>query len=103
MRIAFQRNVQLLRRFFDLRAVAQENRHAQAQRIKLARRLQHARLRAFRKNNPLRMPLQFFDDTANKSHGAKLAAIRESANSSRWARNRSPPRRQERGNYAASL
>ena len=64
---------------FDLRAVAQKDGRAEPQRIKLARRLQHARLRAFRKNNPFGMPLQFFNDVADETHGAKLAAIGESA------------------------
>ena len=29
---------------------------------------------AFGKHHPLRMPLQFFDDVANETHGDRLAA-----------------------------
>jgi hypothetical protein len=41
--------------------------------MELASGLEHARLGAFRKDNPLRMPLQFLDNAANKSHGALIA------------------------------
>src|SRR5258708_1201161 len=37
--------------------------------MKLARRLQHPRFGAFRKDNPFRIPLQFFNYTADESHG----------------------------------
>jgi hypothetical protein len=39
----------------------------------VARGLEHARFRAFRKNNPLRMALQFFNDVPDKTHARKLA------------------------------
>jgi hypothetical protein len=42
--------------------------------VKLPRCLQDARFRAFGKNHPLRMPLQFFDDIANETHGDRLKA-----------------------------
>jgi hypothetical protein len=45
----------------------------------LARRLKHPRLQAFRKDNPLGMPLQLVDDIPNETHGRKLAGTRESA------------------------
>ena len=73
------RNIQVFGELFDFGAVTQKNRRAEAQRIKLARSLEHARLRAFRKNDPFRMALQFFNDVPDKSHGAKLAASGESA------------------------
>jgi hypothetical protein len=47
--------------------------------MKLSRGLQDARLRAFGKNHPLRMPLQFFDDVANETHDDRLAAKAETA------------------------
>ena len=53
----------------DLRPVAQQDGHPEMQRPKLPRRLDHARFRAFRKHNSLRMPLELVDDRANKSHG----------------------------------
>src|SRR5437879_2531317 len=65
---ALQRDVQPLCRRLDGRSVAEENRCTQSQRIKLARRLQDARLGPFRKNDPFRMPLKLLDQTANKSH-----------------------------------
>jgi hypothetical protein len=41
--------------------------------MELARRLQDARLGPFREHNPLRMPLQLFDDTANETHGPEIS------------------------------
>jgi hypothetical protein len=41
--------------------------------MELASGLEHARLGAFREDNPLRMPLQFLDDAANESHGGLVA------------------------------
>src|SRR2546425_500610 len=38
--------------------------------MKLAGGLEHARLRAFRKDNPFGMALQFFNHVADESHGA---------------------------------
>src|SRR5581483_3957052 len=69
---AFERNVQLLRELFDPGAVAEQDRRAEPERKKLPRRLQHARLRAFRKNDPLRMALQLFNDVPDKTHARKL-------------------------------
>jgi len=40
----------------------------------LPRGLQNARLGAFGKNDPLGMPLQFFDDIADETHECRLAA-----------------------------
>ena len=51
-----------------LACVAEHDGRAQPQRVKLPRRLQNARLLAFGKNDPLRMPLQFFDDIADETH-----------------------------------
>ena len=57
------------RRFFDARGVAQQDRHAQTQRVELPGGLEHARLGAFREDDPLGMPLQFLYDAADESHG----------------------------------
>src|SRR5947207_15669901 len=65
---AFQRDIQCRGHVLDLSAVAYQNRRAQPQRIVLPRRLEDAGLDPFRKNDPLGMPLQLFDDTAYKSH-----------------------------------
>ena len=62
-----------------LAAVAQHDGRAQPQGIKLPRRLQNARFLAFGENHPLGMPLQFFDDIADETHGRKLAVQRETA------------------------
>src|SRR5882762_1111537 len=67
---SLQRNIQRLGRFLNLRAIAQQNRRSQPKRVELPRRLQHARLEAFREDDPFRMSLQLLNDTANKSHGA---------------------------------
>ena len=68
---AFEREVQVRGDLFDLRAVAQQDGHAQPQGMELPGRLEHARLRAFRKDDPLGMPLQFFDDRSYETHGVK--------------------------------
>ena len=65
---AIERNVQPLGRGFDFGTVAQQDRHAQPQRIELPRRLQYPRLGPFREHDPLRVPLQLLNDTANKTH-----------------------------------
>ena len=70
---ALERDVEGFGGFGDPRPVAEEDRRAQPQRIELARRLDHARLGAFREDNPLRMPLEFLDDAANESHGGLVA------------------------------
>ncbi len=67
---AFERNVQVRRDFLDFRVVAEHDGRAEPQRVKLPRRLQNARLLAFGENDPLRMPLQFFDDIADETHNA---------------------------------
>src|ERR1043165_5874192 len=67
---AFEIDVQRLRDFFNFGAVTKKNRRAEAKGIKLARCLQDTRFRAFRENNPFRMALQLFYDTADKSHAA---------------------------------
>lgn len=53
----FERNIDSLRGFFHFRAVAQQNRRAEAKGIKLPRRLQHARFGAFRENHTLGVTL----------------------------------------------
>ena len=76
---AFERNVHAFREVFDSRGVAQHDGRAQPQRQELPRRLQNARILAFRKHDPLGMPLQFFDDIADETHGGRLTAKRETA------------------------
>ena len=71
MRMPSSGDIQALGGFLDLGAVAQQDGDAQPQRMELPRGLQHARFRAFGKDNPLGMPLQFFDDTADKTHGIR--------------------------------
>src|SRR5262245_31443025 len=56
----FEGDIERTCNFLDLGAVSEENRSSKAKRMKLTRRLEHARFRAFRKDNSLRMPLQFF-------------------------------------------
>jgi hypothetical protein len=56
-----------------LAVVAEHDGRTEPQRVKLPRGLQDARLLAFGKNDPLRMPLQFFDDVADETHGDRLA------------------------------
>src|SRR5947208_15062225 len=69
---SFHRNIERFGNFFDLRAVTQQNRHAETKGIELAGSLKHPRLGSFRKNNPFRMSLQLLDDTANETHGFEL-------------------------------
>ena len=66
---AVERNVQVLRGGLHFGRVAEQDGRAEAQRGKLPRGLQDARLLALRENDPLRMPLQFFDDAADETHG----------------------------------
>ena len=66
---AFERDIELGGRKLHLGAIAQQDGRTQAQRIILSRRLQNARLRAFRKYDPLRVALELFDDVANETHG----------------------------------
>src|SRR4051812_10119712 len=61
---AFERDVQSLGDFFDFRSIAKKYRHAQSQGIELTGSLQDARFGSFREHDSLRMPLQFFYDTA---------------------------------------
>ena len=44
-----------------------------AQRKELTSGLEHAQFGALWKDNPLEMTLQFFDDTADESHGVLVA------------------------------
>ena len=44
--------------------------------MKLTRRLQDPRLGTLRENNPFRMPLQFFKQTTDKTHGLSVAEKR---------------------------
>ena len=53
----FEREVESRGGFPDARPFAEQDRHAQPQGMELAGGLEHARFRAFRKDNPLRMPL----------------------------------------------
>ena len=70
---ALEGGVQALGNFRHFGRIAQHDGRAQPQRVKLPGRLQDARLRAFGKHNPLRMPLQFFDDVADETHGRKFS------------------------------
>ena len=74
---AFEGDVQRIGGFIDPGPVAEKNRHAEPERIELAGRLEHARLGAFREDNPLGMPLQFLDDAADESHGGLVAQRQE--------------------------
>ena len=65
---SFQRHIEPLCGCLDGRSVAEQDRGAQSERIKLARSLEDARLRPFRKDDPFGMPLKLLDQTANKSH-----------------------------------
>jgi hypothetical protein len=65
---AVERNVQALGDRLHLFRLAEHDGRAQPQRVKLPRGLQNARLLAFGKHHPLRMPLQFFDDIADETH-----------------------------------
>ena len=58
---------------FTFAVIAEQDGRAEPQRMKLPRRLQDARFLAFGKNHPFRMPLQFFDDVADKTHDDRLA------------------------------
>src|SRR5208282_806495 len=78
---AVERDVQLLGGLLHFRLVAEDDGRAEPQGMKLPGRLQNARLFAFGKNHPFRMPLQFFDDAADKTHDDKLAASDEIAKS----------------------
>ena len=63
-----QRDIQFRSGLLHLRAVAEQNGRAKPQGIKLARGLKNAGLGPFRENDPLRVPLQLFNNSANKSH-----------------------------------
>ena len=69
---AIERNIQTLRDRSHLGSVAEHDGRAQPQRGILPCGLQNARLVALGKNNPLRMPLQLFDDAADKTHGGSF-------------------------------
>src|SRR2546430_1164971 len=64
---SFQRHIEPLCGCLDGRSVAEQDRGAQSERIKLARSLEDARLRPFRKDDPFRMPLKLLDRTATNS------------------------------------
>ncbi len=70
---AFERNVQTVRDGLHFGRVAEHDGGAQPQGIELPGRLQDARFLAFGKNHPLGMPLQFFNDVADETHGDRLA------------------------------
>jgi hypothetical protein len=76
---ALERDIQVFRDFFNFSRVAEDDGCAETQRVELPRGLQNARLIAFWKHDPLGMPLQFFDDVADETHGRKLARRTESA------------------------
>ncbi len=71
---ATQRNIQGLRNFFNLSAVAKKDGCAKAQRVELPSGLEDARFSAFREDDSLRMPLQLLNNTANETHGALSSA-----------------------------
>ena len=68
---AFERDAEFLGELLNFRAVAEQDGRAELERIELARGLKDARLGAFREHEPLRMPLQFFDDGGDETHGAE--------------------------------
>ena len=68
MRMPSSETFKLCRGFLDFGAVAEHDGRAEPQRVKLPRRLQNARLRAFGKHDPFGMPLQFFNDIADETH-----------------------------------
>src|SRR5882724_6038626 len=80
---AFEIDVQFGGDLFHFRAVAKKNRRAEAKRIKLSRRLQHARLGAFGENHSLGMALEFFNDRSDKTHGSLVAEQGTKRNNSR--------------------
>jgi hypothetical protein len=55
---------------FDLRARADQDGRAEAQGMKLASGLKHARFGSLGEDDPFGVPLQFFDDATNETHGA---------------------------------
>jgi hypothetical protein len=80
---AIERKVQAFGDLFHLRLLAEHDGCAELQGLELPRGPQDARFRAFGKNHPLRMPLQFFDDVANETHDGKLAAHGKTATTMR--------------------
>src|SRR5581483_11804706 len=70
---ALEGDVEALGGFLDFGAVAEEDGHAQAQGIELARGLEDPGFGAFGEDNPFRVPLQFFEDLPDKSHGGLVA------------------------------
>src|SRR5258708_23701857 len=69
---AVERDVQFVGDNFYFFMFAEQNGNAEPERIKLPGRLQDARLIAFGENDPLGMPLQFFDDVADETHGVSF-------------------------------
>src|SRR5882724_6074640 len=69
---AIERDVQFVGDNFYFFMFTEQNGHAEPERVKLPRRLQNARLIAFGENDPLGMPLQFFDDVADETHGEEF-------------------------------
>src|SRR5262249_31702404 len=70
---SFERDVEVLGKFFDLVPVAEQDGCSESQRIELTCCLQHTRLSAFWKNNSFRMALQLFNDVPDETHARKLA------------------------------
>jgi hypothetical protein len=74
---AFKRDFQSRGHLIDFSRVTQEDGRAEAQRPELPGGLQDAGFLTFRKNDPLGMPLQFFDDLADESHARSFGFRRE--------------------------
>ena len=59
----------LLRLALDLLRIPQQDRRAQLHPVEAPRGLEHARLRAFGKDDPLGMTLQLLENGLDESHG----------------------------------
>ncbi len=66
---AFDRHIEAFRERLDPAPVAQKDGDSQAKGMELARRQEHARLGALRKDDALWMPLQLVDDARDEPHG----------------------------------
>jgi len=64
----FEADVESGGRFLDLGTITDENRHAHPARGELARSLDDPRIGAFRKDDPLWVPLEFFDQFLDECH-----------------------------------
>jgi hypothetical protein len=76
-----QRDIRSRSGDLDLVAITQKDGHPQPQRVKLPCSLQHSRLRAFRENNSLRVPLQLLEQSTDKTHGMSVPEKQRRRNS----------------------